>query len=227
MRVRRDIVAAFMLGSGLAFAAASSADVILVSQQRTVTASAASTRTGSAPDFSDWSTNKVFYQSGANGYWNGAAHYSSFQPDGATAQGQSVYAEGSTRSELAGGTGPTRTVAWTASSVFEFVFAVSAEQFINVFISTNWTGSGSVQGVLESTSGGAPIWQLGGPGNENVVQQLAVGTYRFRVSASSALDTAGNGGDSLYNLGIGFTPVPGPSALALISLNAFLRRRRT
>jgi hypothetical protein len=111
--------------------------------------------------------------------------------------------------------------------VFEFVFRVDSVQFINVFISADWTGSGSVQASLESTSGGSPIWQLAGPGNENVIQQLAVGTYRFRLAANSSLDTAGLGGDSLFNLGIGFTPVPGPSALCMVALSGFLRRRRT
>ena len=227
MGIRRDILGLMLIGSGLAFETASSADVVLLSQQRTVTATATSVRTGSASDFSDWSSNKLFYQAGSAGYWIGAAQYSSFQPDGATAMGQSVYAEGSTRSELAGSSGPSRTSTWTASSVFEFVFRVDSVQFINVFISTNWTGSGSVQASLQNTGSGSMIWQLGGPGNENVMHQLAVGTYRFRVAASSSLDTVGNGGDSLYNLGIGFTPVPGPSALCMVALSAFLRRRRT
>jgi hypothetical protein len=226
MGIRRDILGLMLIGSGLAFETASSADVVLLSQQRTVTATATSVRTGSASDFSDWSSNKLFYQSGSAGYWNGAAQYSSFQPDGATAMGQSVYAEGSTRSELAGSSGPSRTSTWTASSLFEFVFRVDSAQFINIFISADWTGSGSVQASLESTSGGSPIWQLAGPGNENVIQQLAVGTYRFRLAANSSLDTAGLGGDSLFNLGIGFTPVPGPSALCMVAVSAFLRRRR-
>ena len=227
MRVHRDIMGSFVLGAGLALAGSATADVVVLSQQRSVTAFAGSTRTASAPDTSDWSANKLFYQSGSNGYWNGAAQYSSFQPDGATALGQSVYAEGSTRSELAGSTGPARSATWTANSVFEFIFRVDTAQFINVFISADWTGSGSVQASLQNTGNSSVVWTLGGPGNENVNHQLAVGTYKFRVAASSSLDVAGNGGDSLYNLGIGFTPVPGPSALCLVAASAFLRRRRT
>lgn len=227
MRTHRDITILCLVTGSLGLAERAGADVVLLGQQRSVTATAASLRSAFATDFSDWSGNKLFYQSGANGYWNGAAQYSSFQPDGTTGLGQSVYAEGSTRSEIVGTGGATRGATWTASSVFEFTFRVDTAQFINVFISTDWTGSGSVQGTLENTGTGTQIWSLGGPGNENVVQQLGLGTYRFRVAASSSLDTAGNGGDSLFNLGVGFSAVPGPSALCTVALSALLRRRRT
>jgi MYXO-CTERM domain-containing protein len=40
------------------------------------------------------------------------------------------------------------------------------------------------------------------------------------------MDATGLKGDSLYSMGVGFTAIPGPSALAAVALSAFLRRRR-
>jgi hypothetical protein len=197
--------------------------VVLLSQQRSVTAVAASTRSSSASDFSDWSANRLFYQSGVNGYWNGAAQYSSFIPDGATATGQSVYAEGSVRSEVFGST--TRASTWTANSTFKFSFRADTANLINIFTSTSATGSGSVVASLKK--GGTTIWTLSGNGNENVEFSLTTGIYDFELVAASSLDTAGNGGDGSYTLGIGFTTVPGPSAMAMVALSAFMRRRRS
>lgn len=227
MRVHRDIMGSFVLGAGLALAGSADGAVVLVSQQREIQAKNSTIRSASDNSTAEWGASKVWYQSGTNGYWNGAAQYSTFLPDGSTALGESIYADGSTRSERMGSGGPAAGSTWTASSVFEFVFSVSESQFINIFATTEWTGSGLVQASLVNDGTGAGVWNLTGQGNENVLQTLAVGTYRFRVEASSSLDSAGNGGDSLFTFGIGFTPVPGPSALCLVAASAFLRRRRT
>jgi uncharacterized protein (TIGR03382 family) len=47
------------------------------------------------------------------------------------------------------------------------------------------------------------------------------------VVAVSSLTTSGVGSDAQYNFGVDFTNVPGPSAMAMIALSAFLRRRRS
>ena len=222
MRNTRALSHIVVAGCTLGAAAAANADVVLLSQQRSVTAVAATTRSSSAPDFADWSANRMFYQSGVNGYWNGAAQYSSFQPDGATGLGQSVYAEGSARSDVFGST--TRASTWTANSTFKFSFRADTAHLINIFTSTSAAGSGAVVASLKQ--GGTTIWTLSGNGNENVEFSLGTGLYDFELVSSSSLDTAGNGGDSSYTLGIGFTTVPGPSGMAMIALNAFIRRRR-
>jgi len=220
---RRAITSLALLGCGLGLAQSATADVVLISQERSVTAfNGTSTRSSTAAGFSDFSANRLFYQSGANGYWNGAAQYSTFLPDGATGTGQSIYAEGSVRSEVFGTVA--RSATWTASTVFKTTFRVDTPHTINLFVSTNATGSGSVTAVLKQ--GSISMWSLSGVGNENVIRSLSAGTYTLELTAASSLDTAGNGGDALFQMGVGFA-VPGPSALCMVALSAFLRRRRT
>lgn len=223
MRTLRAALPIFVLGAGLGLANSATADVVLLSQTRSVTAIAQTTRTSSAPDLNDWSMNRLFYQSGVNGYWNGASQYSSFQPDGATARGQSVYAEGAVRSEVFGTV--SRSSTWSAESRFSMNFRADTAHLINIFVSTNATGTGLVTASLKQ--GGTTVWSMSGAGNENVSQNLVVGQiYTLEVVASSTLATTGTGGDAVYNLGVGFA-VPGPSAMAMVALSAFLRRRRT
>jgi hypothetical protein len=222
MRNLRVITTLALIGCGLGLANSATADVVLLTQERSATAfNGTTTRSSSAAGFSDFSANRVFQQSGTNGYWNGAAQYSTFLPDGATGTGQSIYAEGSVRSEAFGTFKPTST--WTASTVFKTSFQVATPHFINLFVSTNATGSGSVAAILKQ--GTTTIWSLTGVGNENVMKSLTAGTYTLELTAASSLDSAGNGGDALFQLGVGFA-VPGPSALCMVALSAFLRRRR-
>jgi hypothetical protein len=225
MRSFRASTSLVLIGCGLGLTSSVLADVVLLTQERSVTATNGSTtRTSTASGFADFSANRLFYQSGINGYWNGAAQYSSFLPDGSTGTGQSIYAEGSARSEVFGTVA--RTATWTASTVFKTSFQVgSTSQLINLFVSTNATGSGSVTASLKQ--GTTTVWSLAGAGNENVIRTLAAGTYTIELVAASSLDTAGYGGDALYQLGVGFSAVPGPSALCMVALSAFLRRRRT
>lgn len=223
MRNRRAITSLALIGCGLGLAQSATADVVLLSQERSVTAfNGTSTRSSTAAGFSDFSANRLFYQSGANGYWNGAAQYSTFLPDGATGTGQSMYAEGSVRSEVFGTVA--RSATWTASTVFKTTFQVLTPHAINLFVSTNATGSGSVTAILKK--GSESVWSLSGAGNENVIKSLSAGTYTLELTAASSLDTAGYGGDALFQMGVGFA-VPGPSALCMVALSAFLRRRRT
>lgn len=223
MRNRRAITSLALLGCGLGLAQSATADVVLISQERSVTAfNGTSTRSSTAAGFSDFSANRLFYQSGANGYWNGAAQYSTFLPDGATGTGQSIYAEGSARSEVFGTVA--RSATWTASTVFKTTFQVLTPHAINLFVSTNATGSGSVTAILKK--GSESVWSLSSVGNENVIKSLSSGTYTLELTAASSLDTAGYGGDALFQMGVGFA-VPGPSALCMVALSAFLRRRRT
>jgi hypothetical protein len=222
MRKLRAAAPVFVLASGLGLVNEASADVVLLSQERSVFATTTSIRSTSATGFGDFSANRLFYQSGSPGYWNGAAQLSTYLPDGATGTGQSIYAEGSTRSEAVGSF--VRSAVWTATSTFKTSFRADLGHLMNIFVSTNRTGSGSVTASLKQ--GSAVLWTLGGSGNENVSLALAAGTYDLEIVASSSLDTAGNGGDALFNMGVGFL-VPGPSALAMVALSVFLRRRRT
>lgn len=224
MRTLRAALPIFVLGSGLGLAQSATADVVLLSQTRSVTAVAmGTTKTSSATNFSDWSMNRLYYLAGSPGYWNGAAQYSTFLPDGATGTGQSVYAEGSVRSEVFGSVA--RTSAWSTESRFAMTFRADVAHLMNLFISTNATGTGAVTATL--MQGGSTVWSMAALGNENVTRTLSAGlVYTLEVVASSTLATTGTGGDALYNLGVGFT-VPGPSALAMVALSAFLRRRRT
>lgn len=224
MRNHRAITSLALIGCGLGLANSATADVVLLTQERSVTAfNGTSTRSSTAAGFSDFSANRLFYQSGANGYWNGAAQYSTFLPDGATGTGQSIYAEGSVRSEAFGTFKPATT--WNTTTVFKTTFQVgSTAHFINLFVSTNATGSGSVSASLKQ--GTSSVWSLSGAGNENVIRTLTAGTYTLELTAASSLDSAGFGGDALFQIGVGFTPVPGPSALCMVALSAFLRRRR-
>ena len=241
MRFSKAMGCAFILGAGLAFAGSASADVLLLSQFRKVEATkgagAANLRgsnTSSTPgDFSDWSKTAVWYQSGVNGYWNGAAHSSSmlFDGDGNPIVGSrtsSLYAQGSTRSEVIGSPAA-RAAQWTTTSQFIMTFTADTAQIMDLFLSSNVTGTGAITAELRrDNASGALIWsRTAANANDNSAQSLTVGNYYLAITASSTLETNGSGGDSLYNLGIGFTPVPGPSVAALISLSAFLRRRRT
>ena len=224
MRTLRAALPIFVLGAGLGLANSATADVVLLSQTRSVTAIAmGSTKTSSATGFGDWSMNRLFYQSGTPGYWNGASQYSTFLPDGATGTGQSVYAEGSVRSEVLGTVA--RTSTWSTESRFSMSFRADTAHAMDIFITSVASGTGYVTATL--TQGATTVWSMTSAGNENVMRNLTSGlVYTLELVASSTLATTGSGGDASYSLGVGFT-VPGPSALALISLSAFLRRRRT
>jgi septal ring-binding cell division protein DamX len=223
MRHLCAITSLALIGCGLGLANSATADVVLLTQERSATAfNGTTTRSSTAAGFSDFSANRLFYQSGTNGYWNGAAQYSTFLPDGATGTGQSIYAEGSVRSEAFGTFKPSTT--WTTSTVFKTTFQVTTPHLMNIFVSTNATGSGSVMASLKQ--GTSAVWSLSGAGNENLVKSLSVGTYTLELTAASSLDSLGYGGDALFQMGVGFA-VPGPSALCMVALSAFLRRRRT
>lgn len=240
MRSIKGLQFAFVLGAGLGLVGMASADVVLSSQLRKVEATkgagAANTRsssTASTPtDFSDWSKSAVWYQSGVNGYWNGAGLSVSmlYDADGNPTVGNrtsSLYAQASTRSEQIGSPAA-RTSQWTASNLFTLMFTAETEQVMDLFLSTNATGTGSVTAELRrDNASGTLLWTRSATNsNDNVAQNLTAGNYYLSVSSVSTLETNGTGGDSLYNLGVGFTSIPGPSVAALISLSAFLRRRR-
>jgi hypothetical protein len=226
MRTSRLMSHILIAGTGLGAASAAHADVMLLSQSRSVTASSISTRTYASPSFADWSSNSLFSQSGANGYWNGATQYSSFLPDGSTGTGQSMFAQGSAKSVAYGTFKPGTT--WTASSSFQSDFRVASgnSQIADITMSIQATGAGS--SVLASLMKGATtVWTYSGNGDDLRSLTLDAGDYTFKVIANSSLTTAGVGSDAQYNFGVGFTNIPGPSAMAMIALSAFLRRRRS
>ena len=217
----------------MAVAGSAAAGVDLSSQARSVGVTwSGAAKGGSTTDFLEWSELALVFKSGGTGYWNSASQFSSFDPDnvgtvfangGSTS---SMYAEGATRSERNGTFTPA--VNWTATTSFKVSFTVGAiGEFMNIFWSADQTGSGSVVATLKT--GSTTVWQSDGTiHNENVMKTLSAGTsYTLEVVASSTLLTNGNGGDSQYNIGVGFETVPGPSALAMIAVSAFLRRRRT
>jgi len=226
MRTSRLMSHILIAGTGLGAASAAHADVMLLSQSRSVTASSISTRTYASPSFADWSSNSLFSQSGANGYWNGATQYSSFLPDGSTGTGQSMFAQGSAKSVAYGTFKPGTT--WTASSSFQSDFRVASgnSQIADITMSIQATGAGA--SVLASLmKGSTTVWTYSGNGDDLRSLTLDAGDYTFKVVAVSSLTTSGVGSDAQYNFGVDFTNVPGPSAMAMIALSAFLRRRRS
>jgi hypothetical protein len=75
--------------------------------------------------------------------------------------------------------------------------------------------------------GSTTVWTHSGNGDDLRSLTLDAGDYTFKVVAVSSLTTGGVGSDAQYNFGVDFTNVPGPSAMAMIALSAFLRRRRS
>jgi hypothetical protein len=178
----------------------------------------------------DWSSTALFYKSGSLGYWNGASQYATFEPDGPGSFGKSFVAEGSVRSEALGTFSPTST--WTATSTFVVNFTVAAgdPQSIDLLFTTVERNSGYVIAHLRNMGTSTNIWSVAsdsGSVDEHSIFDLAAGTYQIRIEAQSSMDPSGLKGDSLYSMGVGFTAIPGPSALAAVALSAFLRRRRT
>jgi hypothetical protein len=226
MRTGRLVSHILIAGTGLGAAAAAEGSVVLLSQSRSITASAITTKSDSSTGTADWSSNKLFYLSGANGYWNGATQYSSFQPDSATGLGQALLGQGSAKSVAFGTFKPGTT--WTASSSFQSDFRVAAgdSQIADITMSIQATGAGA--SVLASLmKGSTTVWTYSGDGNDLRSLTLDAGDYTFKVIASSSLTSAGVGSDAQYNFGVDFTSIPGPSAMAMVALSAFLRRRRS
>ena len=226
MRTSRTLSHILIAGTGLGAAAAAHADVVLLSQTRSISAVAATTKSDSSTGTADWSSNKLFYLSGSNGYWNGATQYSTFQPDGATGLGQSLMGQGSVKSVAYGTFKPGST--WTASSSFQSDFRVATgnSQIADITMSIQATGAGA--SVLASLmKGSTTVWSYSANGDDLRSLTLDAGDYTFKVIASSSLTTGGVGSDAQFNFGVDFTTVPGPSAMAMVALSAFLRRRRT
>jgi len=213
-----------LLGAGLGLASAADAGVTLVSQFRSVEAVATSTRSASDDSTVDWSSNRLFYKAGTNGYWNGASQYSTFMPDGTTGLGEAMLVEGQTRSEGFGAFVPTST--WSASTTFLSNFLVSEAQFIDIVFTSTTHGTGSVLGSLVNTGTSAVVWSGTGNANVHEVRELAVGSYRLEIVASSSLLTSGQNGDPIYSLGVSFIAVPAPGAFALLATAGFLARGR-
>lgn len=226
MRTSRLLSHILITGAGLGAAAAAEGSVVLLSQSRSITAVGTTTKSDSSTGTADWASNKLFYLSGANGYWNGATQYSSFQPDSATALGQSLMGQGSAKSVAYGTFKPGTN--WSASSIFQSDFRVAAgdSQIADITMSIQSNGAGA--SVMASLmKGAATVWTYSANGDDLRSLTLDAGDYTFRVIASSALTTAGVGSDAQYNFGVDFTSIPGPSAMAMVALSAFLRRRRS
>ena len=226
MRTSRLMCHILIAGTGLGAAAAAEGSVVLLSQSRSVTSVASSVRTYAAPSFADWSSNSLFSQSGANGYWNGATQYSTFLPDGSSGTGQSIFAQGLAKSIAYGAFKPS--TVWTAASMFQsdFRVAVGNSQIADITVSIQATGLGASV-VASLMKGSTTVWTYSANGSDLRSLTLDAGDYTLKVIAASSLTTAGVGGDAQYNLGVDFTNVPGPSAMAMVALSAFLRRRRT
>ena len=213
-----------LLGASLGLASAADAGVTLLSQFRSVEAVATSTRSESDVSTDDWSSNRLFYKAGTNGYWNGASQYSTFMPDGATDLGESMLVEGQTRSEGFGAFVPASS--WSASTTFRSNFLVSEAQFIDIVFTSITHGTGVVTASLVNTGTSAVVWSGTGNDNAHAVRELAVGNYRLEIVASSSLLTSGQIGDTIFSLGVGFIPVPAPGAFALLATAGFFARGR-
>lgn len=226
MRISGLLSHILIAGTGLGAAAAAEGSVVLLSQNRSITAVGATTKSDSTTGTADWSSNKLFYLSGSNGYWNGATQYSSFQPDSATGLGQSLFGQGSAKSVAYGTFKPGTN--WSATSSFQSDFRVAAgdSQIADITMSIQATGAGASV-VASLMKGASTVWTYSGNGDDLRSLTLDAGDYTFRVIASSSLSTAGVGSDAQYNFGVDFTNVPGPSAMAMVALSAFLRRRRS
>lgn len=219
---------AVVLGAGLGLSAQTLAGVTLTSGYREVKAvgAAGAVKQNQSLNLFDWSSTALFYKSGSAGYWNGASQYATFEPDGPDSYGNSFVAEGSTRSETFG---PLPSSEWSATSTFQVAFTVASAQTIDIVFTTRERNSGYVVAYLRAV-GGSDIWTVGadtGDVDQHVDFDLASGNYELQVVAHSTLSTSGVAGDTLYSLGVGFTAVPAPPAVALVAMSAFLRRRRT
>lgn len=226
MRTSRLLSHILITGAGLGAAAAAEGSVVLLSQSRSITAVGTTTKSDSSAGTADWSSNKLFYLSGTNGYWNGATQYSTFQPDSATGLGQSLMGQGTAKSVAYGTFKPGTT--WTASSSFQSDFRVAAgdSQTADITMSIQATGAGASV-VASLMKGSTTVWTYSANGDDLRSLTLDAGDYTFRVIASSSLTTAGVGSDAQFNFGVDFTSIPGPSAMAMVALSAFLRRRRS
>ena len=219
---------AVLLGAGLGIATEALAGVTLTSGYREVKAvgAAGAVKQSQNTNLLDWSSTALFYKSGSTGYWNGASQYATFEPDGPASFGNSFVAEGSTRSETFG---PLPATEWSATSTFRVAFTVASPQTIDIVFTTRERNSGYVVAYLKAV-GGSDIWTVGadtGDVDQHVEYDLSSGNYELQVVAHSTLSTSGAPGDTLYSMGVGFTAVPTPSAMALVAVSAFLRRRRT
>lgn len=223
MRSSQANLSVVVLGAGLSVASGAWAEVMLLSQTRSITVVAGSTRSDSSSTTADWSSNRLFSLGGANGYWNGATQMSSFQPDGSAALGEAMMAQGSVKSVRFGTFAPSST--WTAQSVFQSSFRVGATpQLADITMAIQTTGTGSTVAATLML-GTTTVWSFSSTGSDLQTIRLTSGDYVLRVEANSRLTTAGAGGEAQFSLGMNF--VPGPAAAALIPLSAFLRRRRT
>jgi len=226
MRTSRLVTYILIAGTGLGAAAAAEGSVVLLSQSRSISAVGTSTRSDATVGTADWSSNKLFSLSGANGYWNGAMQYSSFQPDGAAGLGEAISGQGSAKSVAYGTFKPSTT--WSASSSFQSDFRVAAgtPQFADITMSIQATGAGASV-VASLMKGSTTVWTFSSNGSDLRSLTLDAGDYTFTVIANSSLTTGGVGSDAQFSFGVGFMNVPGPSAMAMVALSAFLRRRRS
>jgi biopolymer transport protein ExbB len=89
---------------------------------------------------------------------------------------------------------------------------------------------GTVIGLMRVLASLGPQLVLPAGANLNNYGQVLLSTALgliISLIATSSLSTGGIGSDSQYNFGVDFTSIPGPSAMAMIALSAFLRRRRS
>ncbi|NBX24610.1 MAG: hypothetical protein EBQ99_00925 [Planctomycetes bacterium] len=232
MLTEKALRTATVLGVALGATSMAMGGVTLTSAYREVKAvgAAGAIKQFDSSNLLDWSSTALFYKSGSTGYWNGASQYATFEPDGASSFGKSFVAEGSTRSEAFGTFSPTST--WTATSTFVVNFTVAAgdPQSIDLVFTTIERNSGYVIAHLKNLGTSTNLWTVAsdsGNVDDHQVLNLAAGNYQIRIEAQSSMDPTGLKGDTLYSMGVGFTAVPGPSALAAVAISAFLRRRRT
>jgi len=232
MLTEKAIRTVTVLGAALGATSVALGGVTLTSAYREVKAVGASgaIKQSDSSNLLDWSSTALFYKSGSLGYWNGASQYATFEPDGAASFGNSFVSEGSTRSEGFGAFVPTST--WTATSTFVVNFTVTAgnPQAIDLVFTTIERGSGYVIAHLRNMGTSTNLWAVAsdsGDVDDHRNIDLAAGNYQIRIEAHSSMDATGLKGDTLYSMGVGFTAVPGPSALAAVAISAFLRRRRT
>lgn len=226
MRTSRLLSHILITGAGLGAAAAAEGSVVLLSQSRSITSVATTTKSDATTGTADWASNRLFYLSGVNGYWNGATQYSTFQPDSATGLGQSLMGQGTAKSVAYGTFAPSAT--WTASSNFRSDFRVAAgdSQIADITMSIQSIGAGASV-VASLMKGSTTVWTYSANGDDLRSLTLDAGDYTFQVTANSTLTPAGVGSDAQFNFGVDFTSIPGPSAMAMIALSAFMRRRRT
>lgn len=226
MLTHRETLALAVIGAGLGVAASADAGVTLVSQSRTISVLGSSSKTDSTSGTGDWNSNRLFSQSGANGYWNGAYQYSSFQPDGTITLGEAMLVQATAKSVRFGTFAPGST--WSASTLFQSTFSVGAiSQIMDLTMSVQLGGSGSSVTATLTRTGGPTVWSFSSTGDDLQSLTLTTGTYQLSILASSTLTSSGVGGSSQFNFGANFANIPAPPALAMVAATAFLRRRRT